>query len=94
MYTKFNVNLTSKNSLKHLYLLQLILRKSPALEFNCKVSGFHKNVILNSPFHYKTVKSHLSSPTIELTALQTPPRLLNFGLVILSVSTLEYAVKI
>lgn len=54
------VNLSSKEKLK-----KLIFLKHLKLTVNWEVSEGHKNTFLLSPFHFKTVKTHLSAPSIR-----------------------------
>ena len=56
-------NLSSKTKLKQIiYLTHNCNLKSNVIDLY--VSKNHRNVFLNSPFHFKTVKSHLSKPTL------------------------------
>ena len=60
---KYADTLISKNKLKKLILLKFFCTQSN-LKFITNLKGVkHKNVLLSSPFHFKTVKSHLYMPT-------------------------------
>lgn len=58
---KIQSNLTTKLSLKKIVFLKIVLKIKPT---NFTMSNFHKNTFLRSPFHFKTVKAHISAPTI------------------------------
>lgn len=55
----------SKNKLKKIFLLKLLTTQS--IKISWVMAKPSKNVFLNSPFHYKTVKSHLHIPTAQIS---------------------------
>jgi hypothetical protein len=59
----YTLNLAHKNNLKK-YILQKTILRSTVIKVQIKTFATHKNTFLSSPFHYKTVKTHLSIPTI------------------------------
>lgn len=66
----YNDTLLSKNKLKKFILLNFLLVKlnniSPSNVITLSLHNTtkkHKNVFLQSPFHFKTVKTHLYIPT-------------------------------
>jgi hypothetical protein len=63
MFFSNEVNLNQKSKIKKLILLQLLL-PSKKVNIKSKVPA-HKNVFLDSPFHFKTVKTHLHIPVLE-----------------------------
>jgi hypothetical protein len=71
---KYSDTIISKNKLKKLVLLHFFLKQ---LQTTSKISykstqSKHKNVMLNSPFHFKTVKSHLYIPSYSFTLINIP----------------------
>jgi len=63
MFFSNEVNLNQKSKIKKLILLQLLL-PSKNVNIESKVPS-HKNVFLDSPFHFKTVKTHLHAPVLK-----------------------------
>ncbi len=62
---KYADTLISKNKLKKLILLKFFFNKNN-INVYVNLKGIkHKNVLLSSPFHFKTVKSHLYIPTLN-----------------------------
>lgn len=68
--------LLSKNKIKKLLILRFLLHPSTVLKNDQCTSSLtiqtivlqkQKNVFLNSPFHFKTVKTHLFVPTYYFT---------------------------
>lgn len=60
------VKIPNKVQLKQYLILQFLL-KQKGIRAEFKLFGKEKNIFLNSPFHYKTVKSHINIPTLLLT---------------------------
>ena len=66
----YNDTLLSKNKLKKFLLLNFLLLKLNKTQTHALVTlsltnttKKHKNIFLKSPFHFKTVKTHLYIPT-------------------------------
>lgn len=57
--------LISKNKLKKLLLLRFLLHRDCMGLVAIKVNEGQKNIFLDSPFHFKTAKTHLNIPSIE-----------------------------
>lgn len=66
---KYTDTLISKNKLKKLLLLKFFcnnITPSKNIKFVTNLNHVkHKNIVLSSPFHFKTVKSHLYIPTFS-----------------------------
>ena len=71
MYFVFQANITSKNVLKQLIILNQLTQGVASITTSYNLFSGHKNVILDSPFHFKTVKTHITAPTVLYTIYLT-----------------------
>lgn len=61
----------SQNKLKKIFFLNFLLKSITILY---STQNHQKNILLNSPFHFKTVKSHTNIPTISYQIILQKPQ--------------------
>jgi len=82
--------LTSKNKLKKFIILNFLIKKFSSNQERINLVAINsskrqKNIMLSSPFHFKTVKTHLYIPTY-LYQINIKPRNLSNENILMSLS--------